>query len=236
MARLGIAHPMIKVLVFDFDGLILDTESPFFRAWQEIFHEYGYEIAPAEWAIWLGAAADPQQPYEHLEHHLGRTIDREAFHRRRMLREGELLAAQSAAAGFLDFAKEARRRGLRLAVASSSDRAWVEGHLARLGLKDLFSCIKCAEDVKRTKPSPDLYLAVLDDLRVKPAQAVAFEDSGHGVRAAKAAGLFCIAVPNPITRHLDLSLADMRIEGFAGLEVQEILAAADRRGAGSPRR
>jgi len=236
MARLGILHPMIKALIFDFDGLILDTESPSFHAWQEIFGEYGCEIAPAEWATWLGAAADPQEPYEHLERRLGRTIDREALRRRRMVREGELLAAQSAAAGFLDYAKEARRGGLRLAVASSSDRAWVEGHLTRLGLKYLFSCVKCAEDVKRTKPFPDLYLAVLDDLRVEPTEAIAFEDSAHGVRAAKAAGLMCVAVPNPITRHLDLSLADTRIEGFEGLDAQEILAAAVRRGRGSARR
>ncbi len=221
---------MIKALVFDFDGLILDTESPFFRAWQEIYREVGCEIAPHEWAAWLGADADPPQPYDYLERHLGRSIDREVFHRRRMLREGELLAAQPAAAGFSHFAQAALRRGLRLAVASSSDRAWVEGHLEHLGLKDLFSCIKCAEDVKRTKPWPDLYLACMDDLRVQPAQAIAFEDSANGIRAAKAAGLFCIAVPNPVTRHLDLSLADMRIEGFDGLEVQAILAAANRRG------
>jgi deazaflavin-dependent oxidoreductase (nitroreductase family)/HAD superfamily hydrolase (TIGR01509 family) len=193
-------------------------------------------VAPAEWATWLGAAADPQQPYEHLERHLGRPIDREAFHRRRMLREGELLAAQHAAAGFSSFAGEARQSGLRLAVASSSDRAWVEGHLMRLGLRHLFSCIKCAEDVERTKPSPDLYLAVLEDLQVEPVQAVAFEDSAQGIRAAKAAGLFCVAVPNPITRYLDLGLADLQVEGFLGLEAQGVVAAANRAGAGSPLR
>ncbi len=226
---------MIKAFIFDFDGLILDTESPFFRAWQEIYREYECEIDPAEWAAWLGADADPQQPYEHLERHLGRAIDREAFHRRRMLRERELLAAQPAAAGFLNFAEQARRLGLRLAVASSSDRRWVESHLAHLGLMHLFSSIRCAEDVKRTKPFPDLYLAVLDNLRLQPRQAVAFEDSAHGVRAAKAASLYCIVVPNPITRHLDLSLADMRIEGFDGLEVREVIAAADSRRPGFPR-
>jgi HAD superfamily hydrolase (TIGR01509 family) len=227
---------MIKAFIFDFDGLILDTESPFFRAWQEIYLEYKCEITPAEWAAWLGADADPQQPYEYLERHLGRPIDRELFHRRRMVRERELLDAQPAAAGFPRFADEARRYGLRLAVASSSDRTWVEGHLRHLGLADLFSCIKCAEDVKRTKPFPDLYRAVLDELMIQPPQAVAFEDSAHGVRAAKAAGLFCVAVPNPITHHLDLSLADLRVAGFEGLEAAEVVAAAGRPGPAFPRR
>ncbi len=86
--------------------------------------------------------------------------------------------------------------------------------------------IKCAEDVPATKPSPDLYQAVLNELNGKASQAVAFEDSINGVRAAKAAGIFCIAIPNPITRHLDLPEADLIAPGFDRLTLDGVLAAA----------
>ncbi len=126
---------MIDILVFDFDGLILDTESPFFFAWQEVYHEHGCEVSPEEWAAWLGTSPDPEAPYLALERHLGRSVDREAIHMRRMRREREMLAEQQAAPGFEHFARSAHARGLRLGVASSSDRAWVLGHLDRLGLR-----------------------------------------------------------------------------------------------------
>jgi HAD superfamily hydrolase (TIGR01509 family) len=224
---------MIDIFVFDFDGLILDTESPFFLAWQEIYREHGCHVSPGEWASWLGTSPDPQQPYLSLERHLGRPVDRQALHRRRIRREHELLAAQQAAPGFKRFAHSARARGLRLGVASSSDRAWVLGHLDRLGLRSLFASIKCAEDAPATKPSPDLYRAVLQELNGEASQAVAFEDSIHGIHAAKAAGLYCVAIPNPITRHLDLHDADMLASGFDMLTVECIVAAAGRSGSAS---
>ena len=219
---------MIEIFVFDFDGLILDTESPFFLAWQEIYREHGCHVSPGEWASWLGTSPDPEQPYLSLESHLGRPVDRQALHRRRIRREHELLAAQPAALGFERFAPSALARGLRLGVASSSDRAWVRRHLDRLGLRSLFTSIKCAEDVPAAKPSPDLYRAVLQDVNGQASQAVAFEDSIHGIHAAKAAGLYCVAIPNPITRHLDLHDADMVVSGFDMLTVEYILTAADR--------
>jgi HAD superfamily hydrolase (TIGR01509 family) len=224
---------MTGILVFDFDGLILDTESPFFLAWQEIYQEHGGQVSPGEWAAWLGTSPDPEQPYLTLERHLGRPVDRPALHLRRIRRERELLAALEAAPGFERFAHSARARGLRLGVASSSDRAWVLGHLGRLGLRPLFASIKCAEDVPATKPSPDLYPAVLEELNGEASQAVAFEDSMHGIHAAKAAGLYCVAIPNPITSHLVLRDADMVTSGFDKLTVDYILAAAGRTGSAS---
>ena len=217
---------MIDILVFDFDGLILDTESPFFLAWQEIYAEHGCQVSPAEWASWLGTSPDPEQPYQALERHLGRPVDREAIRLRRTRRERELLAVQQAAPGFEYFARSARARGLSLGVASSSDRAWVLGHLDRLGLRPLFLSIKCAEDVPAPKPSPDLYRAVLEELHGEASQAVAFEDSLHGIHAAKAAGLYCVAIPNPITRHLVLRDADMVAPGFDRLTLDDVLTAA----------
>jgi beta-phosphoglucomutase-like phosphatase (HAD superfamily) len=106
-----------------------------------------------------------------------------------------------------------------LAVASSSSRAWVEPHLERFGLRGRFSVVRTRDDVARTKPAPDLFLAACEGLGVEPAEAVALEDSAHGVTAARAAGLRCVVVPNQLTRLTDLSHADLRIDSLADLRL-----------------
>ncbi len=219
---------IIKALIFDFDGLILDTETPMFRSWEEIFVEYGITVSPVEWASLLGSSTDPVEAYEIIEKHIGEPIDRESIRTRRIQRELELLKSEEVMPGVVDLIAEARTRGLRLGVASSSDRKWVIGHLMRLGLHTYFESIRCADDVSRTKPSPDLYLAVLRDLGLQPDQAVAFEDSFHGVEAAKEAGIFCVAVPNNVTRYLPMPEADLTVNVLSEIGLEAYIQAAQR--------
>jgi beta-phosphoglucomutase-like phosphatase (HAD superfamily) len=113
---------------------------------------------------------------------------------------------------------------LKLAIASSAPRDWVTGHLSRLDLLHVFDCIKCTEDADRAKPSPDLFLAVLVALGVEAARAVVFEDSPNGIRAAKQGGLYCVAVPNPVTAQLCLDEADLCIESLAEVPLESLLA------------
>lgn len=221
---------MIRALVFDFDGLILDTETPLHLSWQEIYDEAGASVSPAWWASLLGTAADPQQAYEVLERHVGRPLDRQALRERRWKREQELLSKEDVLPGVRELIVVARGRGLRLAVASSSEREWVQGHLRRLGLRPYFEAVLCAEDVVRTKPSPDLYIAAIRALKVLPEEAIAFEDSARGAEAAQRAGLFTIVVPNRVTCHLSFPFADWRVDSLAAHSLDEYIARADRAG------
>ena len=218
----------IKALIFDFDGLILDTETALLRSWEEIYADYGISVSLPEWASLLGSSTDPAGAYEIIEKHIGEPIDREAIRARRTQRELELLKSEEVMPGVLDLIAEARGRNLRLGVASSSDRKWVLGHLMRLGLHTHFESIRCADDVSRTKPSPDLYLAVLRDMELQPDQAIAFEDSLHGVEAAKEAGIFCVAVPNNVTRHLPMPKADLTVNSLSEMELEAYIQAAQR--------
>lgn len=220
---------MIRALILDFDGLILDTEMPLRLSWDEIYRDVGLSVPAAEWASFLGSAADPPAPYDLLERHLGRPVDREALRHRRQAREDQLLSQETLLPGVQSLLDEADDLGLRLSVASSSERAWVEGHLARFGLGGRFHAIVCAEDVRATKPAPDLYVEALHRLRVQPSEAIAFEDSAHGVRAAKAAGLFCVAVPNQVTRHLRLDDADLALSSLDERPLQELIRQAETR-------
>ncbi len=217
---------MIRALILDFDGLILDTETPLRDSWYEIYEEAGMSVNDEVWAGLLGAEADPPGAYLLLEQHLGRPVDREALREKRSAREQDLLRHEVAMDGVVPLLSEASDQGLMLAVASSSDRTWVEGHLRRLGLYNRFQAIVTADDVDRTKPSPEVYRHALRMLDVAPRDAIAFEDSLHGVRAAKLAGLFAVAVPNRVTRHLSMNEADLVVGSIAEKTLDEYIAYA----------
>ena len=217
---------MIRAVILDFDGLILDTETPMRASWREIYAGAGLIVADETWAAILGSSADPPAAYDLLDEHLGTPVDREALHERRLRRELELLADQDAMPGVRKLIAQVQARELLLGVASSSERAWVVGFLEDLGLIDRFAAIVCAEDVPRTKPAPDLYERALTALGVRPDEAIAFEDSVHGVAAAKRAGIFCIAVPNAVTRCLRFDEADLIVSSLTERTLDEFLDAA----------
>lgn len=213
----------MKLVVFDFDGLILDTEAPVYEAWQEIYDEHGHALSFDKWATCIGTA-DSFDPCLDLAVLVGRALDAEALRERHRARSDALIAERPVLPGVRETIAEAGRLGLTLGVASSSSRRWVDGHLRRLGLRDAFAVLRCADDVPRVKPDPALYLAVLTATRVRPQDAVALEDSPNGVLAAKRAGLACVAVPNPLTARLDLGAADLRLASLAELSLSALLA------------
>jgi len=220
---------MIRALVFDFDGVILDTETPFFRSWQEIYQEHGYDLSLQGWGSMLGSFSDPEGPYDQLEEHIGAPIEREAIRSRRSSREMELLENEAILPGVESVILEGRSWGLKLAVASSSERNWVTSHLKQFDLMSHFECIMCAEDVQFTKPYPDLYEAVCSALDLRPVQAIAFEDTLNGILAAKRAGLYCVAIPNPITRHLPMLEADMVVSSLLDVKLEELIEKVENR-------
>jgi HAD superfamily hydrolase (TIGR01509 family) len=220
---------MIRALILDFDGLIMDTEGPAYQSWSEIFQEFGTDLPLSAWEVWVGGSPEAFDPCGYLETRLGHTVDREAVTRRQREREAELVAAERALPGVEQYISEAKRLGLKLGVASSSDCPWVFRHLERLGLREQFDSIKCRDDVEKVKPSPDLYLAVLDDLGVGPREAIALEDSPHGITSAQAAGLFCVAVPNPLTRQLSTDHADLHLDSLSDLPLEGLLALVETR-------
>jgi HAD superfamily hydrolase (TIGR01509 family) len=176
------------------------------------------------WAACIGTADLVFDPYADLETQYGRVIDRDAIRARRRPRWTALIAAQALLPGVEDYILDAKRLGLRLAVASSSSRAWVDGHLTERGIVHHFDCIRCADDVARTKPHPDLYLAVLSALDLAPDQALVFEDSPNGITAAKRAGITCVAVPNALTAQLAIDHADLCLASLASLPLEQLLA------------
>jgi putative hydrolase of the HAD superfamily len=189
-------------LILDFDGTIVDTETPWYRAWQAVYAGFGAELPAALWARTVGTAGGAFDPVAHLEAQLGRPVDRaavEAEFRRRGL---ALQARQGLRPGVRELLEEARAAALPVGLASNSPRAWVTGYLERFGLGGHFHAVCTGDEVVRLKPDPELYLLALRRLGVPAAAAVAVEDSPSGAAAALAAGLRCVVVPNAFTRVL----------------------------------
>jgi HAD superfamily hydrolase (TIGR01509 family) len=218
----------IRALVFDFDGLIVDTEVPIFRAWQRIYRERGQELPLERWLSIIGTASGPFDPVIDLGKRTDTKLDEQELKALEGLYYQEATALQQLLPGVFDYLVAARKLGLKTAVASSSRRKWVMDHLNRFGIGGHFDAIICREDVKRTKPDPDLYLTALQRLGVTPAEAIAFEDSTNGILAAKAAGLFCVVVPNLMTADLDLSEADLRLLTLEAMPLADVLKEAQR--------
>ena len=213
---------MIRALVFDFDGLILDTEEPVYRSWLEVYQAHGEELPFERWIQIVGSTTTGFHPQHHLEERLGRPLPKEVLDRR-IGRRTEMILAKTVLPGVVQHLDAARDIGLKLGVASSSTREWVRGHLARLGILERFDCLRCRDDVEHAKPEPDLYVAVLDCLGVNASESVAIEDSPNGVTAAKRAGMRCVAIPNSITERLDLRQADVVLTSLAELTLQQLL-------------
>ena len=221
---------MLEAIVFDFDGTILDTETPDFETWQEVYRSHGVELPLDIWLQCVGGGTGEFRPDSYLEALLGREIDRERLRTERRKRFLDRIRVQPVMPGVLELIAAAERRGVRLAVASSSDRKWVESHLQRLGLLERFAAIVTSDDVEQVKPDPALYRLAAQKLEVVPERAIAIEDSYNGMLGAQRAGLRCVSVPNSITRDSDFTDAELCLDSIASIAPDDLIAYFDRPG------
>ena len=215
---------MLKALIFDFDGLILDTEIPEVLAWQSIYKDHGFELPVDEWEKTVGGyGLSNFDAAEHLMCLSSGRLDIASLRSRYREEADVMIHANPVLPGVMNMIGQAKDAGLQVAIGSSSTHSWVDTHAKRLGIFEHFDHIVCADDVPpgRTKPNPDIYLKALSQLNVKNDAAVVFEDSPNGVLAAKRAEIFVVAVPNSLTIKMGVS-GDMTIPSLAALSLKEL--------------
>jgi len=215
------AHGPLKAVLFDFDGTILDTETPEFEEWRAAFRARGHDLTLDVWQHSVGTVGG-YDPCAHLADLTGAPLDHDALRREVYARHQTRCEAQPLLPGVVDRAREARAGGLKTAVASSSLSEWVEGWLARHAIRDLFDAVCTRDEVAQAKPAPDLFLLAATRLGVRPSECLVFEDSPNGIRGARAAGMRCVAIPNPLTRQLPLGEADFVVDSLADHSLAEI--------------
>ncbi len=215
---------MLKALIFDFDGLILDTETPEVVVWQSIYKEYGFELPIDEWEKTIGGyGVSTFDPADHLSLLSQGRLDAVSSRVRYRRESDAIIHASPILPGVMDMIEQARKNDLKVAIGSSSPHSWVDAHAKRLGIFDHFDEIICQDDVPpgRTKPNPDIFLKALDQLNVKKEAAVVFEDSPNGVTAARRAGIFVVGVPNELTAKFGVA-GDITVPSLTELSLHEL--------------
>jgi HAD superfamily hydrolase (TIGR01509 family) len=215
---------MLKALIFDFDGLILDTETPEVLVWQSIYKEHGFELPIDEWKKTVGGyGISTFDAAEHLALLSSGQLDPVSSKARYRTESEVMIHANPILPGVVEIIHEAKQAGLKVAIGSSSQHAWVDTHAQRLNIFHYFDFITCRDDVEpgRTKPHPDIYLKCLERLQIQNHEAVVFEDSVNGVEAARRAGIFVVAVPNELTAQMGVT-GDLTVSSIAELSLQDL--------------
>ena len=215
----------IRAFLFDFDGLIIDTETASRAGWRWLYREQGHQLPPEKWKLMIGTVGG-WDPWGHLEELVGGPLDRDVLNERRYAHELTLIEAEELRPGISDYLAAAERHGLKRAIVSSASRRWIDMHLERLERAVGWDAIVTADhDAERAKPRPTLYLEALERLGVDAAEAIAFEDSPNGALGAQRAGIYVVGIPNAVTAELDLAgAADLVVDSLADLPPDELLA------------
>ena len=214
---------MLRAIIFDFDGVILDTETPLFDAWARTFEHFGVDpIEESRWVDSLGRHEDDiamLKPIELLEAALGRPVNPSEVQRVRRRFRDEILDKLPIQPGVDELLESAAELDLQVAIASSSPNDWIERHLEPRGWMHRFPIVACAGNGVPGKPNPAVYLEATRRLNVAPGRCLALEDSPHGTAAAKGAGAICVAVPTPLSKSLDFSQADMILDSIVEVDL-----------------
>lgn len=213
---------LIKGVIFDFDGLIVDTETTWYEAFKEVFWEsHRINLDLIGYSQCIGTGNDVL--YRYLRELAGDSVNCELLEEHAAVRYENKMKAPVLREGVKEYLDEARQNNMKIALASSSSQEWVHTYLEQLNIRDYFEIINTKDDVSNIKPDPELYIKTLMDLELSSNETIVFEDSLNGLRAAKQAGIRCVIVPNSVTRNLKFENFDERIDSMGEITLSELL-------------
>lgn len=214
---------MIKAIIFDFDGTIIDTETAWYVAFRDAYKQHGVELTLEKYSECLGTSLHSFNPYTYLSTHHNIELDLDEFREAIQAKHTELMAKETIRLGILNYLKAAKAAGLKIGLATSSHMDWVEKYVDQLGISEYFESYSTADDVENVKPDPAVYLHALEQLGVEASETIAIEDSPNGARAAVKAGIHTVVVKNTITKQLPFSTGHHTIETLEGYELNELI-------------
>lgn len=210
---------MTAAVIFDFDGTIIDTETAQYESVNHVFQQHGVTYSLELFKSGIGGA-DHRHWTDVLQELVGPIDDLAAVQERRLKSNYERVEKTELRPGVLQLIELTEQAGLKLSVASSSPSSWVEYHLKNRDLRKRFANVSTRDFVEHAKPWPDVFLHAAEQLGVDPTECVVIEDSSNGVKAAKAAGMICVVVPNAITADADFGDADFVLDSLVDFPVE----------------
>lgn len=214
---------MIKALIFDFDGTILDTESAWFYAYRDLYSEHKLELTLEVWGQCVGTGFGVFNPHIDIEEKTNQKLDHEQLQVYTKAKHDEYMAKELLRPGIEDYFKAAKKAGLKLAIASSSHREWIDKYLTTFNIAHYFDHIASADMVEHVKPSPELYLKALEMLGIEPGEAIAFEDSKNGLAAARSADIRTVLIPNGVTSFMKFENYNLLLSSLSDLSLDKLL-------------
>lgn len=202
-----------KAVVLDMDGVIIDSEPLHKQVEQEMLKELGVNLPHEEHIKFAGVG---KEMWTILKERFGynREVDENELHKEKRDRYLRQLRSKPIEPinGIIDLVSTAKKAGLKVAVASSSSLENIELVTKSVGIFDKLDFAVSGDDIPRTKPHPDIFLRTSELLNIPPHECLVIEDSANGIKAAKDAGMYCIAFSNPNSGNQNLSLADNVID------------------------
>ena len=213
---------MIKAVIFDFDGLILDTETAWYDSFKEVLYsQFQFDLPLEEFAKCVGSS--DSMLYDYLKREIGDHLDLDDFREKTSALHTEYVKKAEAREGVAEYLSDAKKAGLKISLATSSTRNWATTHLTNLNLISYFDHLVTQDDVEQVKPAPDLFLKALEVLEVEAHEAVVFEDSLNGLIAAQESNISTIIIPNPITESLPFENYHLKLNSMADMSLQEVI-------------
>jgi HAD superfamily hydrolase (TIGR01509 family) len=215
----------LAAVIFDFDGIVIDSETPEYESHRRIFERHGVPLTTDEWCDQIGVWTEghDERWFRELCARAAQAPDHDAYHAEKRRIFDEVVPSEPMP-GIRELAVALAEASIPAAIASSSPASWVVRATERLGMRGLFSAIVTGDEVTRRKPAPDSYLEAARRLGVDPRRSIAIEDSGPGIAAARAAGMKTVAIPHWLTAGHDLSGADLRVANAGELTIARLTA------------
>lgn len=213
---------MIKAIIFDFDGLVLDTETVWYEAYQEVLKEqFQFDLSIEEFSKCVGSSDTGL--FSYLKQEIGNHVEAEELRKSTSEIHRKNIKEIKAREGVEDYLRDAKKAGLKVALATSSTRNWAVTHLTNLGLLSYFDHLITQDDVEHIKPAPDLFLKALKVLEVEPNEAVVLEDSLNGLLAAQASNIRTVIIPNPVTESLAFENYHLKLKSLADMSLSDLI-------------
>lgn len=210
-----------KAALFNFNGIILDTEWPIYQTWLDLFRSEGQDLLVETYVQCIGSDFDTWSPEKHLENLTGKTYDWDTINPARQIEVHATLENPIALPGIRELFEHLFAKGVPIAIVSSSSHDWVDTWPDKLHLTPMVTTTVCKGDAPRIKPAPDLYLEAVRQLELPADICLVTKDSLNGTKAGIQAGSQTCVVPSRLTDYLDFSIAN-RVIG----SLKELLPAA----------
>jgi putative hydrolase of the HAD superfamily len=215
----------VAAVIFDFDGIVLDSETPEFESHRRIYERCGVALTADEWCdvIGLWSEGHDERWFTQLCERSSSAPTHAAYHAEKRQVFDEVVPREPMR-GIRNLLAKLAEAGVPMAIASSAPARWVVPAAERIGVRPLFGAIVTGDEVARRKPAPDVYLEAARRLGVDPSRSIAIEDSGPGITAARAAGMKTVAIPHWLTERHDLSAADLKVAHAGELTLARLAA------------